>query len=457
MYKKFLIGNGRKMKCIIMCSVPISHVIPIQPIVEYLRTKNVEVCVITSKKNEDRVIQYGAKFIEYPFNFTGNNNFDIFIEREKNFRKLLKEEKYEEAYNYFMKIDIEYLYNHSFDNLKLLFNIIKKEQPTFIIRDAVDRYGTAIAKLLNIPCIGLITHCLYSKNFFEKNPIPRYKIFLDSSNIVNQEFDKYLLNFRDKCEDINNTVFLDSNTFKINTLHQFDPCEELTLINSIDGLQPEESYEKNRSYLLIYPSLERFQSEKYIDKKLISIIENAKKNDKKIIYISTGSMLSLSFSISVKLIDNLLKNNLCIVMSNNDEYIKLNEKYINNYNVYIDKFIPQQYVLSQSNIFISTAGQNSILESIYHKVPILAIPLTSEQKLNGHLIEMRGIGKTANNEKSKSVSFGSLVYDLLTNYDYVVNLEKLNYKLVSGVNQFEIIMEYVYERKKRIEDFYINR
>lgn len=179
------------------------------------------------------------------------------------------------------------------------------------------------------------------------------------------------------------------------------------------------------------------------------------KMGKKIIYIATGSMISLRYNICINLIDNLIHNNFHVVMSNNTEYARLNKYYRGNVSVYIDKFIPQQYVLSNSSLFISSAGQNSILEAIYHKVPILAIPLTSEQKLNGLLIEGKKIGKTVYIERSEYISLGTLIKQLLTDEVFQINLEKENFDLINTKNNFNELLNYVYEKKEKIKNFCI--
>lgn len=446
------------MNCIFICSVPISHIIPIQPLVEYLICNNVNVYVISSRGNEGRIKSYGAKFIEYPFQFVEEGNLSSLIERGKNFRELLYDEKYIEAFDYFIEKDTEYFYDHNFKNLELMFNMIKKLKPDFIIRDAVDRYGNTIAKLLNIPCIGMITHCLYSKKFFEENPSDLYRIFLDALNINAPVLDNYFKNLRKKYESIHDKVFMNSLTFKINTLHQFDPCEELTLINSIKSFQPQSSFEENRLYKLIYPKMDRFLIEKQIDSNLVSFIKFAKQEKRKIVYIATGSMLSLKFKLCTKLIDNLIKNGLCIIVSNNKEYEELRTYYSDRLEyVYVDSFLPQQFVLSNSDLFISSAGQNSILEAIYHEVPLLAIPITSEQKINGLMIEYNNIGLTNYIKRDIPKTFGWLVNELLINLKYKYNLKVLHDDLVNNTNDFKDILEYVYEKKKRIENFYIIR
>lgn len=446
------------MKCVFICSVPISHIIPIQPIVEYFKERDIDVSVVSNKQNRQRIENYGAKFVEYPFNFLGNNNSDLLYERSLKFNEYIMKEEYSKAFDYFVKKDTEYFYDHSFENLKLLFNVIKNEKPDFIIRDAVDRYGNVIAKLLNIPCIGIITHCLYSKKYFESNPSYLYKVFMDALKIDSKKLDKYFTTFRKNSELIHESVYMDSETFRINTFHQFDPCEELTLINSIKTLQPKSSFETNRKYLLIYPNLKRFEIESDSDESLQSFIENAKHKAKKIVYIATGSMISFKYEFCIKLIDNLLKNDLCVIVSNNTDY-KILRDYYNKQKelVYIDKFIPQQFVLKNSDLFISSAGQNSIIEAIYHKIPILAMPLTSEQKLNGLLIEESGIGLTTYINRDRYITYGSLVKSLLFESKYKVNLEILNYDLIHGKNNFDVILDYVKERQEQINNFYIAR
>lgn len=446
------------MKCVFICSVPISHIIPIQPIVEYFKERDIDVSVVSNKQNRQRIENYGAKFVEYPFNFLGNNNSDLLYERSLKFNEYIMKEEYSKAFDYFVKKDTEYFYDHSFENLKLLFNVIKNEKPDFIIRDAVDRYGNVIAKLLNIPCIGIITHCLYSKKYFESNPSYLYKVFMDALKIDSKKLDKYFTTFRKNSELIHESVYMDSETFRINTFHQFDPCEELTLINSIKTLQPKSSFETNRKYLLIYPNLKRFEIESDSDESLQSFIENAKHKAKKIVYIATGSMISFKYEFCIKLIDNLLKNDLCVIVSNNTDY-KILRDYYNKQKelVYIDKFIPQQFVLKNSDLFISSAGQNSIIEAIYHKIPILAMPPTSEQKLNGLLIEESGIGLTTYINRDRYITYGSLVKSLLFESKYKVNLEILNYDLIHGKNNFDVILDYVKERQEQINNFYIAR
>lgn len=67
-------------------------------------------------------------------------------------------------------------------------------------------------------------------------------------------------------------------------------------------------------------------------------------------------------------------------------------------NVMIEKWLPQEDILAHPNIrlFISHAGLLSMTESIYHGVPMVGIPLGSDQNLNMARAERAGHGVKVN-------------------------------------------------------------
>ena len=83
-----------------------------------------------------------------------------------------------------------------------------------------------------------------------------------------------------------------------------------------------------------------------------------------------------------------------------NNYIRENK--INN--IYISSFIPQKFILSKTDVFITSGGHNSILEAIYYKVPMLITPISSEQRLN----------EISNDLRNKNNNFKSMrdyIYD----------------------------------------------
>lgn len=120
------------------------------------------------------------------------------------------------------------------------------------------------------------------------------------------------------------------------------------------------------------------------------------------------------------------------------KYVK--EKKIKN--VYIEDFIPQKYVLSHANVFITSGGQNSIIESLYYKVPLFVTPMTSEQRINGLLIKELGIGETSyslENDESISTMLNKLLRREIDND----KLDKMSKELLNKRNDFKPMWEYI--------------
>lgn len=429
------------MKCLVLCSSPISHIIPLQPLIKHFSENNVEVYAISTLKNKERLERYGATFVEYPFDFTGGSKLDNVLEMSKKFNKLIYKKEFELAYTTYVKDDIKSMYNHNFNDLELLLNIAKKINPDFILRDAVDRYGNLISKMMMIPCIGYITHNLYSKKFFEYNPQNLYKIFMRSLGKGASYLSDYFENFRLLCENINTDIFLESDTFKINTHHQFDPQEDFTIINSTYLLQPKISFSDHKKYFCLYPLVSRFSVENNISEDLKHFIESSDK----IVYIASGSMLAFPLEYYEKLIQGLTKNGFKIVISLNSRIEELNKNIQekDKESVLIYSYVPQQYVLSHSKLFITSGGQNSILESIFHKVPMLVIPITSEQSLNGLIVEKKNLGKTTYIERESHRTIGSLISEILGNPIYGQELERFSNDIRENQQNYDEIWEYL--------------
>ena len=80
--------------------------------------------------------------------------------------------------------------------------------------------------------------------------------------------------------------------------------------------------------------------------------------------------------------------------------------------IYIDDFIEQKYVLNYCDLFITSGGFNSILESIYYKVPMLVIPVSSEQRLNALIIENLKLGKNCYSYENINKDLPQLIHTL---------------------------------------------
>ncbi len=62
-------------------------------------------------------------------------------------------------------------------------------------------------------------------------------------------------------------------------------------------------------------------------------------------------------------------------------------------NVEVRSYFPQPAVLKHAQVFLSHAGMNSTLESLYSGVPLVAVPQMPEQALNAYQVDDLGLGR----------------------------------------------------------------
>ncbi|WP_103502989.1 macrolide family glycosyltransferase [Streptomyces sp. SM14] len=62
-------------------------------------------------------------------------------------------------------------------------------------------------------------------------------------------------------------------------------------------------------------------------------------------------------------------------------------------NFEIRRHVPQLDVLRHADVFLTHAGMNSTMESLYHGVPMVAVPQMNEQRANALRVEELGLGR----------------------------------------------------------------
>ena len=90
-------------------------------------------------------------------------------------------------------------------------------------------------------------------------------------------------------------------------------------------------------------------------------------------------------------------------------------------NVKLSKWLPQQDILAHLNVklFITHGGFLSTAETIYHGVPVLAIPIFGDQKLNAKSAVRNGFGIALPYSELTEETFAKSVHEILTNPKYV--------------------------------------
>ncbi len=96
-------------------------------------------------------------------------------------------------------------------------------------------------------------------------------------------------------------------------------------------------------------------------------------------------------------------------------------------NVHIMDWLPQNDLLGHPNtkLFITHCGNNGRYESVYHRVPMVALPMLGDQPSNAYLMEKNGFGKTLNVGSFTSDELVATVNNVLRNPSYREKVAKV--------------------------------
>ncbi|KHJ75958.1 hypothetical protein OESDEN_24423 [Oesophagostomum dentatum] len=86
-------------------------------------------------------------------------------------------------------------------------------------------------------------------------------------------------------------------------------------------------------------------------------------------------------------------------------------------NIYTMKWVAQTDLLDDSrmSLFITHGGMNSMLEAMFHGVPMIVVPLFGDQQLNSKNIQRRGIGTLVNRNELNKKTLTEAIQKTLNN------------------------------------------
>lgn len=93
-------------------------------------------------------------------------------------------------------------------------------------------------------------------------------------------------------------------------------------------------------------------------------------------------------------------------------------------NITISRFVDQIAVLSQSDLFLTHCGMNSVNESLYYKVPLVMFPQTSEQDGVATRVEQLGAGVRLKHINAKSIK--ETIENVLNTKSYYEQASKIS-------------------------------
>ena len=76
------------------------------------------------------------------------------------------------------------------------------------------------------------------------------------------------------------------------------------------------------------------------------------------------------------------------------------------------------------------------MEAVYYGVPMIVTPTSSEQRMNGLIIEEKGMGFTMVKERNNHLSVGKMIHKILNTDEFYkrLNVYSTNYK--NHINDF---------------------
>ena len=224
-------------------------------------------------------------------------------------------------------------------------------KPDCIVADSMAVWGKAIAIKLDIPFISSTTTFAFNQYSAKimRQSISQMLNMIFSMSKVNKD----LKRLQDKGYPIDNILSIIQNDNETNTIvytsKEFQPCAETF----------------SEKYSFVGPSIRE-------------TTENIQKGEKKLLYISLGTVNNIMLNFYKNCITALKDSEYQVIMSvgNNIDPEKLGE-IPSNFEVYHS--VDQIAVLQKADAFLTHCGMNSVNEALYYEVPLILFPQTSEQ------------------------------------------------------------------------------
>ncbi len=164
-----------------------------------------------------------------------------------------------------------------------------------------------------------------------------------------------------------------------------------------------------------------------------------KLQNRTVIYISLGTVVSAGQIEFYRMCFEAFQEMDAIIILSTAAFKELDQLAPVPENFIVRSFAPQPLLMPYLDVFVSHGGMNSIHDAMAHEVPLLIIPQTFEQTLNGLRIEEVGAGLMLRPEKVQisTQTMQEAVTDLLTDKTYHHHLAsiKASFDQAGGVDK----------------------
>ncbi|WP_271810377.1 macrolide family glycosyltransferase [Clostridium beijerinckii] len=373
------------------------HVNPTIGIVRELINRGEDVTYIAGEEFRDKIEKTGAKFIGHKNLFDLSSLITSSLNLETN-EKLLN------ALNTFKEI------------IEEIFKLDEKFD--YIIYDSSFILGEEVGRVLNIPTISSssifainekIIKSLLDLPISQKFKLkmegakPKIKEILSSHNyvdFVNGLQEKYNIKFPSMVERSGKKGMLNI----VYTSKYFQPYSE-----SFD-----ESY--------------KFIGSSVIDRKESIDFDLSNNEDKKVIYISLGTIFNNSIEFYECCFKAFCNMNVKVIMSVGR---KIDISIFKNIpsNFIVRNYVPQLEVLKYADVFITHGGMNSTNEGLYFNIPLILIPQSVDQPFVANRVAELGAGIVIEKDRITPEALNKCVAEILSDDNFKLNSEKIGESL----------------------------
>ena len=169
-----------------------------------------------------------------------------------------------------------------------------------------------------------------------------------------------------------------------------------------------------------------------------------------LIYISLGSMLNNAMPFYKKCI-KAFEYQPCTVIISVGKRVKISDFGNISPNIKIFPFVPQLKVLERASLFITHGGMNSVNEALYFGVPMMVMPLATDQPTIAKQIERLNLGRIIS-RKDHPANIRDAAFSVL--HDPVIGSHMKEFSSISkkarGTNLAVEELEYFLKKNQRI-------
>lgn len=312
------------------------HINPTLPLVKELVERGEEVSYFCSETFAEKVISTGANFI---------GSGEVMEQFYKTYRP---------TGNHPFYSIIEYIIKTDQVMIPVVLERTKEMKFDYIVHDSILGGGKFLGEIMNLPTI-----CSSSSFAMNKLPIPQRML----EHGFHPQLDEYYKVLETVCQDFGVKV--------PSILDVFFKKGDINIVYTSKDFHPDaDSFDE--SYKFVGPSIK--------DRDEISDFPFNEIGLKKVIYISLGTINTKFVEFYKKCIEALCDMDMKVIMSVGKKTDIASFENIPD-NFIIQNYVPQLEILKRASLFISHGGLNSVTESLYYNVPVIAIPMVNDQHM----------------------------------------------------------------------------